>query len=105
METDVSQFCWMPKPLLCGFLALFFAGIASAALPSPRQNGYPEPATLHLTLSRAIQLAMEKNLALKVDAFGPQIAEARTTSELGVFDPELQADFAHDQETRTGIFS
>lgn len=49
------------------------------------------PAELHLTLRKAISLAIENNLAIKVGEFEPDIAAAYITSELGAFDPNLKA--------------
>ena len=60
--------------------------MASAALAKS-----PPPAELHLTLRKAIQLAIENNLAIKVGEFEPDIAAAAITSELGAFDPNLKA--------------
>jgi outer membrane protein len=42
-----------------------------------------------LTLDDAVRLALEKNQALKVNAFTPQIARANVMAELGHFDPAL----------------
>ncbi|HWL54520.1 MAG TPA: TolC family protein [Chthoniobacteraceae bacterium] len=60
------------------------------------------PAVLRLTLRQAIQLAIEENLAIKVEAFGPSIARTRTVEELGRFDPELQGAFEQGM-TRTSL--
>ena len=56
----------------------------------------PSAPTLHLTLSRAIQLALEKNLSIQVEAFEPRIAGTKILSQEGAFDPELRAGFEHD---------
>lgn len=42
-----------------------------------------------LTLNEAIRLALEKNQALRVSAFSPEIARASVLAEYGRFDPEL----------------
>ena len=42
-----------------------------------------------LTLDSAIRLALEKNQALKVSAFSPQIARANVLTATGAFDPSL----------------
>ncbi len=60
---------------------------ATRATPAP---------TLHLDLQRAVQLALQENLAIKVDAFGPEIARQRITAEAGQFDPELRASLLHE---------
>jgi outer membrane protein TolC len=73
-----------PRFLLCLLLTARFA----FAAPSPKSA---PPAELHLTLRKAIALAIENNLAIKVGEFEPDIAAARITSELGAFDPALRA--------------
>ena len=94
--------------------ALFAAEAAFAAReqvdvkpPELSRSAHP----LDLTLSKAIQLAMEKNLAIKVEAFNPKIAEAHITSKRGEFDPELRAGVTqgmnradNDFEKRTAGF-
>ncbi len=57
---------------------------------------------LRLTLTEAIRMAMEKNLAIKVSAYGPDIAQERVRTEGGAFDPELQAGWEHEM-TRTAL--
>ena len=42
-----------------------------------------------LSLDDAIRLALQKNLALKVSAFSPQIARANVLTATGAFDPSL----------------
>jgi outer membrane protein len=42
-----------------------------------------------LTMDEAIQLALQKNQALKVSAFNPQIARANVLTAYGSFDPSL----------------
>lgn len=77
-------------PLIC-CVALFSSSAAFAAI-SPAD----EAPHLYLTLPKAIQMALENNLAIKVDAFGPEIAQARQTTTAGAFDPELRASFQQD---------
>lgn len=79
----------LPFPLLC-CAVLAFASLAHAAKPSE------EAPVLSLTLGKAIRMALENNLAIKVDSFGPEIAQARTTTAAGAFDPELRASFQQD---------
>jgi len=88
-----------PRLILCLFLAT--ASVALSANP-------PQPAatrTLHLTLRKAIALAIENNLAIKVGEFDPDIADARITAELGAFDPALNISATHnvDNSTNTEI--
>lgn len=104
----------------CALLSLTVAGSLFAALPrekaasdsDPLKPAVSSPApVLHLTLSQAIRMALEKNLAIKVDAFEPDIARARVTSEEGVFDPEWMASaeqgmtrYGDNSENRQGAF-
>jgi outer membrane protein TolC len=55
------------------------------------------PATIHLTLSKAIEMALSKNFSLEVDRFDPQIASQRVTQELGHFDPVLGLSASHSE--------
>ena len=112
------------------FHGIWLAILLGAALPAPASRSNPAPASrsdksrkesrttasrtpiLHLTLTGAIQLALQKNLAIKVEAFNPQIADTRVLTEKGTFDPELRVGFENDTtrntanaETRTGAFN
>lgn len=86
--------------LFCGFCVATLAG-GSAFAASP---------VLRLTQRRAIALAIENNLAIKVAEFNPDIAEARITTERGAFDPTLKLDLGHavanttTDETQTGHY-
>lgn len=71
----------------------------SEAASKPPVNA-KRPPELHLTLTRALQLAMQKNLAIKVEAFVPKIADAVVTTEQGMFDPALNTGF-EQTTTRT----
>ena len=100
----------MNLPCLIACFAALLAGSAVAA-PAPASALSGGTPGIHLTLSKAIQLAIEKNLAIKVEAFNPRIADAAVTAELGRFDPELRSNFsqsmtrdAHGVEGRTGYF-
>lgn len=64
------------RPRLNALLLLLFASF-TAAHASP------------LTLDDAIRLALQKNEALKVSAFSPQIARAQVLVAAGAFDPTL----------------
>ncbi len=93
-------FFLMPFSRFLFLLSLVFFWLSSpgvAAHPVEEKDaGRPiagRPAILRLTLQQAIQLAIEENLAIKVEAFGPSIARTRTTEELGRFDPELRGGF------------
>lgn len=57
------------------------------------------PTTMHLTLQKAIEMALAKNFTLQVQRFEPQIARERVTQELGRFDPVF--DFTADRSEDT----
>lgn len=57
------------------------------------------PTTLHLSLDKAIQMALSKNFTLEVERFEPQIASQRVTQELGRFDPVLNASASRSEQT------
>lgn len=78
----------LPTPLSGIVLVLC---LAVGAIASPVQP-------VKIDLPAAIQAALEKNLAIRVDSFGPDIARARQLTESGVFDPELLMEF--EQLTR-----
>ncbi|MEI8235136.1 MAG: TolC family protein [Verrucomicrobiota bacterium] len=84
---------FFPRLLFCLFCT---AAAALAAAPAAT------PPVLHLTLRKAIQLAIENNLAIKVAEFNPDIADARITAELGAFDPSLRFSASHDSATASG---
>lgn len=95
----------MFSPRLIFYVLLLVLPLAAAPA---REAG--TPAAIHLTLRKAIQLAIENNLAIKVGEFNPDIAEARITTELGTFDPSLNLNAAHlstnssSNELQTGNF-
>ncbi len=70
--------------------ALICAGRALGAPAAPDVQKAPEELTL--TLPRAIAMALAKNYAIRVDAFGPKIAQARIKEALGAFDPVVTAN-------------
>jgi outer membrane protein len=64
--------------------ALHVAGIPAVGAP--------------LALPDAIQLALSKNYALRVDALEPEIARARVTAELGRFDPNIELAYHYSED-------
>lgn len=77
------------------FVCLFapvFAGVSAVAAPAA-------PA-LDLTPRLAIERALAKNFDLQVEAYNPQIARARTTSEEGTFDPTVGLSMTYDENRR-----
>ena len=95
---------FVPRILFC---LLFSASLLNARAPEVQAPASP---VIHLTLRKAIQLAIENNLAIKVAEFNPDIADARITAELGAFDPSLILNATHNSvnstnsETQTGDF-
>ena len=95
-----------PRLIFCLFLAASVPAV-HASKKNPEPSAAP---AIHLTLRKAIQLAIENNLAIKVGAFNPDIADARITAELGAFDPALKINAEHNStnagfdETQTGNF-
>jgi len=83
--------------LILSLIFLPLRGVAQDQTP-PREA---KIASLNLTLRDAIKMAIEQNLAIHVDAFGPDIARARTQEAAGVFDPELRGDLTQ-RTTRLG---
>ena len=69
------------------FLSLFIAAPFARSAPSA-----PTDAT-KLTLNDAIQRALEKNFAIKVEGYNASIASARVTESLGKFDPVLSGSY------------
>ncbi len=62
------------------------------------------PTTLHLTLHKAIELALAKNFTLEVQRFEPQIARERVTQELGRFDPVFDLNAERGEDVLRDIF-
>ncbi|MCX6953844.1 MAG: TolC family protein [Verrucomicrobia bacterium] len=56
-----------------------------------------------LTLDDAIRLALQKNQALKVSAFTPQIARANVLAAYGAFDPSLNLTRTRSETTGPGV--
>ena len=96
------------------FPRILFCLLLSASLLAARAREAQAPASappvIHLTLRKAIQLAIENNLAIKVAEFNPDIADALITAELGTFDPSLilnatnTSDNSASNEIQTGNF-
>lgn len=73
-----------PSSRLFGFVLL-------ALLPGVPASAAPEEKTV--SLEQAIQLALEKNFTLKVEAYNPQIARAGLTEAWGKYDPRLVGSY------------
>ncbi|HET6410260.1 MAG TPA: TolC family protein, partial [Chthoniobacteraceae bacterium] len=81
--------------LLAPTTALFLLLAASNA----GERTVARPRTLHLTLAKAIQLALSNNFTLEVERFEPQIASQRITQELGRFDPVFGMSASRSEQT------
>jgi outer membrane protein TolC len=88
---------FFPRLLFCLFCAASAAWAAAPAATAPASTP-----VLRLTLRKAIQLAIENNLAIKGGEFNPDIAEAQITTELGAFDPSLNISALHSSATASG---
>ncbi len=97
-----------PRLPPCFVLTLAAAIFAAAPAAFAKSKPVPSPspsaqapakapaAVLHLTLRKAIALAIENNLAIKVAEFNPDIADANIMSARGAFDPTLTLQGGHD---------
>lgn len=91
------------------FPALFLASasvFAQSQAPAQKLE-FPAPAgekIVDLSLSGAIQRALQMNFQIQIEEFAPQIADARLFRDSGRFDPVVQLSYTYDerrQELRT----
>jgi len=75
----------------------------TASVPDPHPT--PGPGAMKLTLDAAIQLALENNLNVEVQRFGPLIFAEDETIAWGRYDPEFFADFGYDSFKDPNAFS
>jgi outer membrane protein TolC len=74
-------------------------GLYSAAAISAKTDDAAGPAQeTKLGFDEAIRLALEKNFALKVDAFNPLIAKAGVTEANGRYDPQLTSSYQKSRD-------
>ena len=78
------------------WLALYPVGLHAGeqtrkATPSVKAGIAVPRETLSLNLRSAIKMALAKNYSIRVDQYGPAIADARVTQAEGRFDPSLVA--------------
>jgi outer membrane protein TolC len=99
-------------PLKCAFavsvsrIPLFLIAVFCAASRlSAGELMVARPSTLHLTLHKAIELALAKNFTLEVERFQPKIARQQVTQQLGRFDPVFDISAEHSENTVRDIFS
>jgi outer membrane protein TolC len=65
-----------------------------------QENGETIPratAVLPLTIERAIAMALDRNLTVKVESFSPQISQENLFSASGVFDPTLEISYTRGE--------
>jgi outer membrane protein TolC len=87
-----------PRRLTALLLALFTAG-SGLAQSAPAADAGAEK----LTLTDAIQRALAKNFAIKVQGFDAAIAAAGVTQELGKFDPVLNGNYTHSSSANPSL--
>jgi len=83
------------------FAFLFSAVFAVAASAQSTSTDVLEAGKL--TLSDAIQRALAKNFAIKVEGFDAQIASARVTESLGKFDPILSGTYTYSETNNPSL--
>ena len=88
-------------PRISLLLSLFLCAYASGG---PAEKTVARPSVLHLTLHKAVELALAKNFSLEVARFQPQIARAVVTQQLGRFDPVFDISGDRSENTVRDIF-
>jgi outer membrane protein len=73
------------------------ASLAVAAMLPAGASAAEKTETLSLTYHSAIARALAKNFQIKVEAYNPRIAAARTLSEKGAFDPVAGLTITYDE--------
>jgi len=79
------------------FRRLAFILVLAASAFAAEKNA-PRPTTLHLTLHKAIEMALARNFTLEIQRFSPQIAKENVTRRLGEFDPNFVAKAAFGED-------
>lgn len=77
--------------LLLACLAASPAGTAAAGTTETTANN-TNPPPRHLNLASALQLALQRNFSLRVQAYQPQIAAEAVREASAVFDPTLRSE-------------
>jgi outer membrane protein len=67
------------------------------------QSASVEPVTEKISLNEAIQQALAKNFAIKIQGFDAAIAAAGVTEALGKFDPVLNGNYTYSANTSPGF--
>jgi len=81
----------IPRRLLASLLSLF------AALSALAQPPLADPGSEKISLNDAIQHALAKNFAIKIQGFDAAIAAAGVTEALGKFDPVLNGTYTYSE--------
>ncbi len=111
------RFCaqWLAIPiLLFGFTPVLAAEpsppdataadpTGSISIPDPQPD--PGPGEMKLSLDAAIQLALENNLDVEIQRFGPLISGEDETIAWGTYDPELFAEFGYASNKDPNAFA
>ncbi|MDI1335664.1 MAG: TolC family protein [Lacunisphaera sp.] len=87
--------------ILRRLIALSFFSLA--ALSSQAQTAPPGGESI--TLDGAIQRALAKNFAIKVEGFDAAIASARVTEALGKFDPVISGNYTYSESFNPALVS
>lgn len=80
-----------PMPFLRRLSAFVFLGLAASLAVA--QTTPPTPLNDTVSLPEAIQRALAKNFAIKVESFDTAIARARVIESIGKFDPVLSGSY------------
>jgi outer membrane protein TolC len=89
----------MPTPWrFIALLAFPFAALSAFAQSAPADTGGER-----ISLSDAIQRALAKNYAIKVQGYNAAIAAAGVTQALGKFDPMLNGNYTYSSNTNPAV--
>ena len=68
-------------------------------------NPAPATATREITLQEAIQMALENNLDVQIQRFGPAISQFNLNGSYAYYEPSLGFNFIHSFNSRPGRFN
>src|SRR5882672_10832481 len=89
----------MPNPRrFIALLVFLFAALSAFAQSAPADTGGEK-----ISLSDAIQRALAKNYAIKVQGYDAAIAAAGVTQALGKFDPVLNGNYTYSSNTNPAV--
>jgi outer membrane protein TolC len=87
------------------FALILLTTVSAFAAGKPAPRPAARPSVLHLSLHKAIELALARNFSLEVQRFNPEISKERVTQELGVFDPNFHATADFGENTTRDLFT